>query len=329
MIGLGLIGGSFARALRKKNISAEIAACDLDEENLRNALDEGIIDEILNLDETWPKLDFIVLSTPIGAYDKIIKKISHKIHNDTIIIDLGSVKNLKINLNNFVACHPIAGSQNNGFENSTAELFLEKKFIICPDKSTKDKEIISIVENVAKKIGCNVDFIDSRAHDEIYALVSHLPQFLSFLTKEFSPANIKDEFFAKAFRLDNSSPELWLDIFKINEKNIEKFYTVMFENLEESISKLSGSDFSINQSEEINFDTEFFENNFAPIFFRALIALSYLEIPEIKTYQSYVGTGFLDFTSIIKVLNYDQNKLAELIKINRAKIIKIFDLISS
>jgi prephenate dehydrogenase len=353
IIGLGLIGGSFARALRQAKISKEIFACDADEKVMDSAKNSGVIDEFILLQENLSEFDFIILSAPLSSYEEIFEEISNRLSSKAIIIDLGSVKNFKIkNLpKNFIPCHPIAGSDKAGFENSKADLFLDKKFIICPENS--DKKSLEKLEEVVKKIGAKAEFLEAKKHDEIYALVSHLPQFLSFLTKEFSPKNIEDEFFKTAFRLDNSSPELWEDIFAMNEKNLEKFYLEFFERLEKNIHSLAQDlaqdgvcnpvlTFSSKQlnnanvwtglqtpSSDTSSDAEkFFEQNFPAIFFRALVAKSYLEITKIKTFQNYVGTGFIDFTSITKILNYDQEKLRELIRKNHAKILKIFDSIS-
>ncbi len=241
IVGLGLIGGSFAKALRQHKISAEIFAFDLDLESIDLAKNDGVInggaDNFLMLEHTF---DLIVIAAPLAAYEEIFAEISEAISPKTIVIDLGSLKNfiteiLPKNLaQNFVACHPIAGSEKNGFENSDAQLFLGKKFVICPT-AKNDLEAVKKVENLAKEIGCSVELVDAKKHDEIYALVSHLPQFLSFLTKEFSPKNIKDEFFKTAFRLDDSDPEIWADIFELNDENMEKFYVEFFDALEKEI----------------------------------------------------------------------------------------------
>ncbi len=354
IIGLGLIGGSFARALRQANVSKEIFAYDADEEVMDFAKNDGVIDEVILLQENLSEFDFIILSAPLSSYEEIFEEISNRVSSKATILDLGSIKNFKIkNLpKNFIPCHPIAGSDKTGFENSKADLFLDKKFIICPENSEKNS--LEKLEKVIKRIGAKPEFLEAKKHDEIYALVSHLPQFLSFLTAEFSPKNIEDEFFKTAFRLDNSSPELWEDVFAMNAGNLEKFYLEFFERLEKNVNLVeSGKDVILSLSKddcsstksESSFDKlrmtledklkmtlgkneKFFEQNFPAIFFRALVAKSYLEIPKIKTFQNYAGTGFTDFTSITKILNHDPKKLRELIKKNQNQILKIFNSIS-
>ncbi len=341
IIGLGLIGGSFAKALKKHKISNQIFACDLNSEVIEFASSGGIIDggfdDLEYFSDEISNFDLIVLASPLSSYEDIFSQLEEKISSAAIIIDLGSIKDLKIkNLpKNFIPCHPIAGSQNSGFEHSSADLFQDKKFVIC-SQNPEAKKIVELV----KKIGAQAEFLDAKKHDEIYALVSHLPQFLSFLTSEFSPKNIKDEFFKNAFRLDDSDPELWSEIFEMNEENLEKFYLKFFENLEKNVAisnPLEHAKFltlSVCHPREGGegklpfFDEKFLETNFAAIFFRALVVKSLLEIPQIKTFQNYTGSGFKDFTSIIEIVNYDQKKLADLIEKNRAKILKIFNSVS-
>ncbi len=339
IIGLGLIGGSFAKAIRKAQISKEIFAFDIDIESIDLAKNDGVIDggvDELQYIEDLSSFDLIVIATPLSAYEEIFDEIANRVFPKTIVIDLGSLKSfinkiLPKNLeNNFIGCHPIAGSEKINFENSEVDLFLGKKFVICKNPENSN-EIIKKVENLAKSIGCDVDFIDADKHDEIYALVSHLPQFLSFLTKEFSPKNIEGDFLNKAFRLDNSDPDIWADIFELNEENLEEFYLEFFDNLEEEISIVKHSQFALpNQASQsfTDYEIQYFEENFAPIFFRALIVLSYLKIPAIKNFKIHAGSGFKDFTSIIEILNFAPEKLQNLISKNQKKILNLFSSIS-
>jgi len=323
IIGLGLIGGSFAKALKKHKISGEIFACDLDSETLDFAQASGAIDagfsDLAHLSDELTSFDFIVVASPLSTYEKIFAQLAK---SKALVMDLGSVKELQLKNapKNFIPCHPIAGSQNSGFEYADENLFNGKKFIICAQNS-EAKKVAQLVE----KIGAEPEFLEATQHDEIYALMSHLPQFLSFLTKEFSPKTIKDPFFKTAYRLDDSDPTLWSDIFAMNEIRLEKFYLLLFDNLEKNIAQLNPS-FDLVPNEK--FDEKFFIDNFAAIFFRALIAKSLLEIPQVKTFQSYGGSGFRDFTSIAACLNYDREKLQNLIKQNRNKITKFFNSIS-
>jgi len=330
IIGLGLIGGSFAKAIKKHNLSNEIFAYDLDSETIDFAAANNLIKSgSTNLNLLDEVFDLIVIASPLSSYEEILYQLEDIASPQTLLMDLGSLKGFigeilppKL-VKNFIGCHPIAGSEKNGLENSTSDLFENKKTIICPHHQ-HDKTQLKKAEEIFKTIGCSTEIIDPKKHDEIYALVSHLPQFLSFLTKEFSPKNIKDEFLKKVFRLDDSSPEIWSDIFEINEENLENLYLEFFDNLEKNITHISNlNNFKNNNSYQVQ-DKKFFEENFAAIFFRAITVKSYLEIAEIKTHQNYGGTGFRDFTSAIEIFNFDQEKLTNLIAENKSKIVKIF-----
>ena len=352
IIGLGLIGGSFARALRQYKVSDTIFAFDENFSAIEEAKSAGIIEDFADLDENLYDFDLIVIATPLAAYKKILTQISKTSPSNAVVIDLGSLKEFVVaelpkNLQqNFVACHPIAGSDKTGFENSFAELFLEKKFVICPHKNCNEiavKEVAAIIE----KIGAKVDFIEPKQHDKIYALVSHLPQFLSFLTKEFSPFSDENNFanslLQNAFRLDNSSAEIWEDIFKLNEKNLEKFYLEFFDNLEEFVTQIKQEKFAEIVTELKNIvlklgapklTSQDFEasimndkNSAAKILFRLIIVASYLKIAEIKNLQNYAGSGFRDFTSIIYLVELAP-KLAELLKQNQKEILLLIKNIS-
>jgi prephenate dehydrogenase len=326
------MGGSLAKAFNKNEISNEIYAYDIDQETIDFATANQLIKGgNSNLSLFEDVFDLIIIASPLNSYEEVFYDLWHLSSPQSLIIDIGSLKSfideiLPKNLaKNFIACHPIAGSEKNGFENSDSEIFNNKKLIICPNKNNQ-KELLEKTENLFKEIGCNIEYIEAESHDEIYALVSHLPQFLSFLSRDFSPKNISDEFFQKAFRLDNSSPEIWSDIFELNDVNLEKFYLVFFENLERNFEKFvkQSSPFETKPS-EIKFDERFLEENFSGIFIRALFVKSYLEIPTLENFKTYAGTGFQDFTSLIEVLNYDSQKLKGFLEANRAEITKIFN----
>lgn len=344
IIGLGLIGGSFAKALRHKNVAAEIWAFDTNIETINLAKKSGAINGFAVLDHGLKDFDLIVIATPLAFYQDILEKISEINPQNSTIIDLGSLKEpvlkkLPQNLQeNFVACHPIAGSDKSGFENSSLDLFIDKKFVICKGKNTSEKSI-KIVENLANKIAAKPDFIDAKVHDQIYALVSHLPQFLSFLTKEFSPKKQENDFIKTAFRLDNSAPELWEDIFKMNEKNLEKFYFEFFDNLTNFAKKIENNNYSellldlknivafSNKNSEIPDFKGFAEQS--SIIFRLFIVASYLQIDKIGGLQNYAGSGFKDFTSIISILKSDQTLLLQTLKTEQKNILSLIKKISS
>ncbi len=341
IIGLGLIGGSFAKALRQQKAAKEIWAFDTDIATINNAKKSGTIDGFAVLDDELKNFNLIVIATPLAFYKDILQKISEINPRNSVVIDLGSLKEFVLktlpeNLQqNFVACHPIAGSDKTGFENASAELFFDKKFIICKGKSTSEKSL-KIAENIINKIGAKSEFIEAKAHDEIYALVSHLPQFLSFLTKEFSPEKQESDFIKTAFRLDNSGAEIWEDIFKINKKNLEKFYLEFFDNLTVFATKIRKKEYVELLTElknvplPINADFLLAAKTLdSKIIFRLIIVASYLKIAKIKSFQNYAGSGFKDFTSIISVLKSEKKLFLEALENEQKDVLSFIKKISS
>ena len=172
--------------------------------------------------------DLTIIASPLSSYEIIFKKLAERI-NGSILIDVGSLKFCAVNwakniLNdksaNFVACHPIAGSDKSGISNSNSELLLGKKVIITPTAINSQNDIKK-VELFWQKIGSEVELLDDKEHDKIFALVSHLPQFLSFIAQE----NFKngDAILNQHFRLQNSNPKIWQEIFLLNQDNIRYY----------------------------------------------------------------------------------------------------------
>lgn len=341
VIGLGLIGGSLAKLLKEK-INCQILAFDLDQESLEEALSSKVIDMITNFEKIYNdkiNIDLVIIATPLSTYQEIFNKINNFINDDAKIIDLGSVKNFKFKNTpkNFTACHPIAGSEKSGYENSDAKIFENCKIIICCEQSNFDPYLQELFD----KIGFKIEFISAQKHDEIYALISHLPQFLSFLLLDFSPKEIEKTYSA-AFRLTNSNPKMWQDIFSYNQNYLEKYYNLFFENLSDNIDLIQNNEdlnFLLTKAQKLhnnfaNFynndplNYQFFDDNFELIFFRFLAIISYLEIDDIKKYQQYSGSGFRDFITILKIIEFDHAKITQLTSKNLKKIIKIFNEIS-
>jgi len=349
VIGLGLIGGSIAKSIRHNKISNKIFAYDSNFEVIEKSKSEKIIDNIIFLDDELKFIDLIIIATPISHYDDIFKKIRNKISLKSIVIDVGSIKDFKIkNLpSNFLPCHPIAGSDKNSYNNSCLNLFKGKNFIICKEKFNDQFDNLNKIIKMVEIIGSKPVFLEAKNHDIIFGLVSHLPQFISFLTKDFLQTEIKekidDNFLKKCFRLDNSNPDIWIDIFKNNKNNLERFYQEFFINLQKIIVDLENKNWSeikedilknkiiFNIVKNNNLDDmndKFFIANFTPIFFRFLVCISYLKIKDLLQYLEYSGSGFTDFSSISSIAKYESAILDVLIKKNIGKIKSLFTSIS-
>lgn len=329
ILGLGLIGGSFAKALKNNNISDHIFAIDPNSTNIDEAIKDKLLDSPFDASTI---IDFVVIACPLRYYKDCFEQISQfNLSHEALIIDLGSLKGCVLEnipdflQDKFIGCHPIAGSHESGYQASQNNLFYDKNFIICTNDFTSEDNFNKLTL-IIEKIGANKIILDEYEHDEIFCLTSHLPQFLSFMTKEFSPQNIEDPFFKKAFRLDNSNNDIWDDIFKLNANNLEDYYMDFFDELENNIENLANDKFNVSLEPNNNeFDIHFFEKNFAAIFFRFLIVKSYLEIFP-KECKDFTGSGFEDFTSITAILG--QKNISQLLKENKKHILKLFDMIS-
>ncbi|WP_313580706.1 prephenate dehydrogenase [Chishuiella sp.] len=237
IIGLGLIGGSFALALKKVGIAENIIGVDQNEVHQKEALELGIVDEVVSLDRAIQISDLIVIAVPINAIQNVLPEILDKIRDNTIVMDMGSTKAgiCRKVLNHpkrkqFVATHPIAGTENSGPKAAFAELFLNKVAILC-DVEQSEIDAANKVKKIYQSLWMNVKTMSSEAHDSHIAYVSHLSHITSFalgqavLKKEKNEEAIFDmagSGFESTVRLAKSSPDMWTPIFIQNRDNLLK-----------------------------------------------------------------------------------------------------------
>ncbi|MCE3255036.1 MAG: prephenate dehydrogenase [Rickettsiaceae bacterium] len=318
IIGLGLIGGSLAKSCKNKQLSRIVRGYDSNKSAIDFALQDEIIDEIYDLKSQISDGDLTIIAAPLSGYKTIFKEISGKIGKG-IVIDIGSLKFcvskwaeefLGNEAANFIACHPIAGSEKSGIANSDGNLFLNKKAIICPDKINHQNQIEKI-ELFWQKIGSDTHLITAQDHDKIFALMSHLPQFLAFIAKEKNNKNDLD----KHFRLQNSNHQIWQEIFSLNQKNIKYYLKLYIRNLEKEIEKL-----------QQNWFIGKITNPDVFIIKRMMLVLCLLNLPDVKKFEQYAGSGFKDFYSVknydnISITETDMKNLIEFLEQLKLKII--------
>jgi len=257
IIGTGLIGGSFARALYKKKFKIFGIVESLYQYN-KNKEFNKIFEEcniLRNSRKLIEKSDIIIIATPFFAYKNIIKHLSKYDLSKKIVFECGSVKffvenvKKKYRTNWLNLTHPIAGSEKNGFENSSETLFKKTK-IILDKNNIKNYEIKEIYTILGTK---NFEIMSCKKHDEIYALTSHFPQFLAYFfdrlvqndaSKSQSDAILQKscEKYKKFRRLSYSNKKIWLGksgILTLNKKfiieNFKKFITSNFFDLDENL----------------------------------------------------------------------------------------------
>ena len=246
IIGVGLIGGSFALEIKKIFPDSNIIGIDNSKENLDQAINLGIIDAIGSIDDiTNPFM--ILLAIPVKSIINILPNVLDKSTQDTIVIDFGSTKNSICksvtnhkNRSNFVAAHPIAGTEFSGPNAAHHGLFDNKNIIICEHEKSNDN-IINTALEIFSKMKMIISYMDSISHDKHIAYVSHLSHLSSFMLgktvmdEEESEKNIFDmagSGFESTVRLAKSSPKMWTDIFDDNKSNVLKSLSDYINNLE-------------------------------------------------------------------------------------------------
>ena len=234
IVGVGLIGGSFALELKDTFKDYNIIGIDTSIQNLKIAKQKNIIDTHAEINDIIDPF-MIIIAVPVKAIIKIIPKILEFILPETLVIDFGSTKlNICKNLqthklrSNFLAAHPIAGNEFSGPDAAVKGLFTNKTIIIC-EKNKTNKELVDLAINIFKDLKMNISFMDPESHDKHIAYVSHLSHISSFMLgktvidEEKNEKNIFDmagSGFESTVRLAKSSPKMWTDILEDNKLNV-------------------------------------------------------------------------------------------------------------
>ncbi|MCY4268931.1 MAG: bifunctional prephenate dehydrogenase/3-phosphoshikimate 1-carboxyvinyltransferase [Gammaproteobacteria bacterium] len=236
IIGLGLIGGSLAKALRGSDPEMTIAAADLDGGALAAALAEGVIDEAGSVAGVCARADVIVIAAPPLAAPALLREVAGCAPPQAVVTDVGSVKSHLLETlaslptafrPRFVPGHPLAGSEQSGFAASRPDLFTGRNVVLTPlaePETATDPEAIAAAHNLWRGLGANVHAMSAARHDRILALTSHLPHLLAFAVAGLLPRResgiAANDYAASGFadftRLAASEPELWSEILCAN-----------------------------------------------------------------------------------------------------------------
>ncbi len=229
IIGVGLIGGSLARALKKAGVVGEVVGAGRDVSHLKKAKALGVIDQFeTDIPLAVKGCDMVVLAVPLGAMQSVFEKIAPVITNDMIITDVGSAKASVVKAaqaafktipDTLVPAHPIAGTEKSGVEASFPELYENRRIIITP-LETSSVAAIKKVHNMWQACGAEVVETSVEHHDEVLAATSHLPHMLAYsLVDTLAKMDAKKEIFdfaAGGFRdftrIASSDPDMWHDI---------------------------------------------------------------------------------------------------------------------
>ena len=189
IIGIGLIGGSLAKAIKRTHQSEIVFGFGRDRSRLEKAQKDNVIDQYsTDIGEALDGANMIIIATPVGSYESILKEMKPHISTNMVISDVGSTKVSVIEaiksvfdgtLDNFIPAHPIAGKEKSGFEVSDDNLFVNKKVIITPLENN-NSESIKTLTKMWERVGAEVDFMTPKSHDDLLGMTSHLPHMLAF-----------------------------------------------------------------------------------------------------------------------------------------------------
>ncbi len=256
VVGVGLIGASFALSLRQHGLCKSIIGYGRREENLKKAKERGIIDNYsLDVCKACEDADLILLATPVGIFKGITDKIKGSLKRGAMVTDVGSVKGrLVYELESlmpegvyYIGSHPIAGSDRSGIDDAKADLFKDARCIITPTESS-DTGTLQKVALLWESMGAKVEFMEPYKHDEIYAAVSHLPHVIAYNLVN-TIRDVDSEFikyagqgFKDTTRIALSSPEMWRDIVIYNRENLIRLIDTFVGNLEKMKKLLEDAD---------------------------------------------------------------------------------------
>ncbi|MCC6379493.1 MAG: prephenate dehydrogenase/arogenate dehydrogenase family protein [Burkholderiales bacterium] len=232
VIGVGLIGGSCALALKAAGGVREVVGVGRTRRNLDDALARGIVDRAYALDEAWTAelrdADVVLVATPVGEIAPMLRRLAGHLGPATVVTDAGSTKEdvvaaarsaLGSRIDRFVPAHPIAGTEHSGAAAAFSTLFRDRTTVLTPVPETA-LEATATVRSVWERCGAQVIELDPAGHDRTFAAVSHLPHVLAFgLVAQLAARPDAETLFAHAAsgfrdftRIAGSSPEMWRDI---------------------------------------------------------------------------------------------------------------------
>lgn len=235
IVGVGLISGSFSLILKERGWVKHVIGVSRTEQSIKKALELGLIDEALPLEEAVKKSDLIYVAIPVDATIPVMQKILDCVNEKQIVVDAGSTKQVLCDAlanhpmrRRFVATHPMWGTEYSGPEAAVSNAFAGRVCVVC-EKEKSDSDAVETVESVYKQLGMHVTYMDADAHDIHAAYVSHISHITSFALANTVLEKEKEENaifelagggFESTVRLAKSSPAMWLPIFQQNREHV-------------------------------------------------------------------------------------------------------------
>ena len=235
VIGLGLIGGSFALAMKRHSLAERVYGVDASPRNAAKALELGLVDKIIEFDKALEVADLIAIATPVDTIPQLAIKLLNRVSGEQVVMDMGSTKGELCELisqhphrNRFVATHPMWGTEHSGPEAAVEGAFSGCNTVICEEENS-DKDAVIKVKSIFEKIGSKMMYMSAEKHDTHAAYVSHISHITSFilattvLEKERESEtilNLAGGGFESTVRLAKSSAEMWIPILMQNKYNV-------------------------------------------------------------------------------------------------------------
>ncbi len=259
VIGVGLIGGSLARALKKAGAVAEVVGAGRATSHLQKAKELGVIDRFeTDISLAVKGCDMVVLAVPLGAMQTVFEKIAPELNDDMVITDVGSAKGSVVRAaqaafdmlpDTLVPGHPIAGTEKSGVEASFAELYNNRRIILTPLDTSSDSAV-NKVRSMWQACGAEVVETSIEHHDEVLAATSHLPHMLAYsLVDTLAKMDEKNEIFdfaAGGFRdftrIASSDPGMWHDICLANREALVKMINKFSHDLQQLSKAIESND---------------------------------------------------------------------------------------
>jgi prephenate dehydrogenase len=234
IIGVGLIGGSLAIALKDKRLAKKIIGVENNSTHAAKALELGLVQEIWELDEAVAQSNLVILAIPVDGVEKLLPRILDRVDKQ-VVMDVGSIKGGIMDIikdhprkSRFVPTHPMWGTEYSGPEAAVKGAFTGKATVIC-DKDSCDADALKVVEDVYRSLGMHLVYMDAYAHDVHVAYVSHISHITSFALANTVLEKEKEEDaifslasggFESTVRLAKSNPSMWIPIFMQNRDNV-------------------------------------------------------------------------------------------------------------
>ncbi len=247
IIGLGLIGGSMAKDLRKTKFATQLAGIESNEAHAKQAVELGLVDSAVSLDEGLKDADIVIIAIPVDKELELLPEILDKIDDNTTVIDMGSTKKIIVDhirnhprRKNFVAAHPMSGTENSGPTAAIEDLFRGKIAILC-DQEDSGPQHVALAEKMFQKLGMDIAYMSADEQDHSTAFISHLPHAAAYALAN-AVQDIEDRKiifdlasggFRSTVRLAKSSHTMWNPIFEQNKTYVVESLDVYIKHLQE------------------------------------------------------------------------------------------------